>query len=117
MTASSTPAARASSMTASRSSGLREANALATATPQRWGGVSDSTPSTDCRLILRSRAASGSDSRSESREAIAPPSGRERRLALLPVARAELVRLQRIEGTQDLVHVATHGEVVHRHEA
>src|SRR5437660_1617796 len=77
--------------------------------PHRWAGERAPSWSTDCRLSLMSLALSGSASRMVSRAAIARPPPRggrcQRRLTLLPVARAQLVGLQRVEHTQRLVHV------------
>src|SRR6516165_576785 len=107
-------AARASASTASRSRGLRAATAAATATPQRCASPRLLSPSTAWTLSARSRAGAGIASRAASRALM---SGRlQRRLALVPVAGAELVGLQSVEHAQHLVHVAPDVEVGHRDE-
>ena len=95
---------------------LRAATADATATPQRCSGVSAAAArSTDCRFSLMSRAGSAnlgarsSAATASCRHAHAALQGR---FALLPVARAELVGLQRVEHAQHLVDVAADVQVV-----
>src|SRR3954453_13130296 len=69
------------------------------------------------RLSLRSRAYSGSRSFRTSIDMIASSRGLQDVFALLPVAGAKLVGLQRIEHAQHFLRVAADREVVHRHEA
>src|ERR1700754_1932430 len=69
------------------------------------------------RLSLRSRAYSGSRSFRTSIDMVASLSGLQDLVALLPVAGAKLVGLQRIEHAQHFLRVAADREVVHRHEA
>src|ERR1700687_6226240 len=86
------------------------ATAGAPAPPQPCASESTPTPSTACRFRRMSRAASGMAARSCSS---ASTSGHlERGLARLPVARAELAGLQRVQYPQHLVDVAAHREVV-----
>src|SRR6516165_2106532 len=107
-------AARASASTASRRRALRAATAAATATPQRCASPRLLSPSTVWMLSARSRAGAGIASRAASRAVM---SGRlQRRLALVPVARAELVGHQGLEDAERLVDVAPDVEVGHRHE-
>src|SRR6185295_20115021 len=110
-----TAAARASAISASRRPAWRAAIAEATATPQRCAGERLDGWSTAWRFSLMSLAASGSVWRSVSTALTLRR--HQRGLALLPVAGAELVRLQRVQDAQDLVHVAADGEVVHRSPA
>src|SRR5262245_44835672 len=115
---SSTPGSTSAAASCSRvlvRRGLREAMAEATATPYRWAGVRAPPCSTDWRLSLMSFAGSAIPARSVSR---ALTSARhQRRLALLPVAGAELVGLEGVQHPQHLVHVAAHRQVVDRDEA
>src|SRR3982074_1347919 len=69
------------------------------------------------RLSLRARAFSGSRSFRTSMDMAVSSGGLQDVVALLPVAGAELVGLQRIEHAQDFLRVAADREVVHRHEA
>src|SRR5216684_5384321 len=69
------------------------------------------------RLSLRSRAYSGSRSFRTSMDMASSLRGLQDVVALLPVAGAELVGLQRIEHAQHFLRVAADREVVHRHEA
>src|SRR6266853_444237 len=69
------------------------------------------------RLSLRSRAYSGSRSFRTSMDMDASSGGLQDVVALLPVAGAELVGLQRIEHAQHFLRIAADREVVHRHEA
>ena len=89
--------------------------AVATATPQRWAPRARlGCVSTAARFNFRSLAASGSPSRNSSNVAMLC---RQRLLALLPVAGAELVGLKGVERAQHLVDVASDREVIHRDEA
>src|ERR1700739_2989607 len=91
---------------------LREASALASATAQICRSLKPGAPagvSTAPRFSCRSRAYAGSDSRMASRVFM---SGRLQGLfALLPVAGAELVGLQRIEHPQHFRGAAADGEI------
>src|SRR5450432_1381103 len=108
---SSPTSARASATSASRSPEWRAAIADAIATPQRWAGERLEGWRTACRFSLMSLAASGRPLRSVS---TALTSGdHQRGFALLPIAGAELVGLQRVEDAHHLVHVPADGEVVH----
>src|SRR5580704_1480052 len=69
------------------------------------------------RLSLRSRAYSGSRSFRRSMDMAVSSGGLQDVVALLPVAGAELVGLQRIEHAQHFLRLAADREVVHRHEA
>src|SRR5260221_6670204 len=69
------------------------------------------------RLSLRSRAYSGSRSFRTSMDMDASLGGLQDVVALLPVAGAELVGLQRIEHAQHFLRIAADREVAHRHEA
>src|SRR6266481_1010335 len=69
------------------------------------------------RLSFRSRAYSGSRSFRASMDMASSLRGLQDVVALLPVAGAELVGLQRIEHAQHFLRVAADREVVHRHEA
>src|SRR5262245_42738554 len=114
---SPTPAARASAAIASASPPLRDAIAAASAVPQRSPSLrAPPLCSTAWRLRRMSRASSGICARTDSSfVTMAPRSGRlQGLLARLPVARAELVRLQSIQDAQHLVHTATDRQVVHR---
>ena len=99
-----------------RSWGLRAAMAQATATPQSCARVSVPGCSTLCRFssqVLR-RVRDGVAQRLPARSS----TGllhllRERLLALLPVAGAELVGLESVEHAEHLVDVAADAQVVH----
>src|SRR4029453_3178873 len=101
---SSPTSARASAISASRRPAWRAAIAEATATPQRWAGERLDGWSTAWRFSLMSLAASGSVLRSVSTALTLRH--HQGGLALLPVAGAELVRLQRLQDAPGLVHRA-----------
>src|SRR5512139_2761658 len=69
------------------------------------------------RLSLRSRAYSGSRSFRTSIDMDSSLRGLEDVVALLPVAGAEFVGLQRVEHAQHFLRIAADREVVDRHEA
>src|SRR5215212_4254255 len=69
------------------------------------------------RLSLRSRAYSGSRSFRMSIDMVASLRGLQDLFALLPVAGAKLVGLQRIKHAQHFLRIAADREIVHRHEA
>src|SRR4051794_20280888 len=113
----------AASSIAAVTSALREVCAAQTAVPHACCGVRAAAASIRPRLSRRSRAYPGSRSFRRSMAVVVmltpfiAASGRaERRLALVPVARAQLVGLQRIEHAQHLGRVATDGQIVDRRE-
>src|SRR3954468_1845157 len=103
---------RASAVTATWSRTLRDATADATATPQRCSGVRLPGASTACRFSLMSRAGSTiSPARTSTADTLGRLGGVQRRVALLPVARAELVRLEGVQNAQHLIDVSPDVEV------
>src|SRR5512134_1345946 len=124
-----------SAITDSITAGLREAIADATNVPARLVSSSTVSPARVPRLSFRSFAYSGSRSRSvwidivgflgcsgSEREGAHAPSaalgsGRLQELvALVPVAGAELVRLEGVQRAQHLLDIAADAQVVHRRE-
>src|SRR6185295_2546830 len=105
--ASSTETACAS--IAASSVALRAATADASATPAICSARSPGDPASDNtveRLSFKSRAWSGIRVFKVVTSRLSPSRGLQRFVARLPVAGAELVRLQSIENAQHLVHVA-----------
>src|SRR5688500_10990632 len=96
--------------------GLRAAIAEARAVPQVCCSLSSCCCRTLARLSFRSRAWSGRPARSSSSVIVIGSGGLQRVLALLPVAGAELVGLQRVEHAQDLLRVAADVQAVDRDE-
>src|SRR5262245_23947052 len=109
--------ARASSATARTSSSLRAASAAVSALPHSWTGVRLAIFAKASRFRRRSFAYSGMRSRIVFMACVDRSGDLERLLALLPVARAELARLQRVEHAQHLVRVAADASIGHGDEA
>src|SRR5262245_60588839 len=93
------------------------ASAAATKLPAFCCGVSSCSAARLERLSLRSRAKSGRRSFRVSMDMVCSLRRLQHFLALLPVAGAELVGLQRIEHAQHFLWIAADREVVHRDEA
>src|SRR5512132_2582305 len=112
---------------------LRDASAATTNVPARCCSVSAGSAARLDKLSLRSFAYSGKAFFSFSRDIVALPSdesgagslpapgprscGFQNVFALLPVAGAQLVRLQSIEDTQHFLRVTADIEIIHRDEA
>src|SRR5437762_1819311 len=116
-TALPTSAASASAANAATSAAFRTEYAHASAVPHTCCGFSAPGVRTFVRFILMSRATSGKDSRSLSMCSIGGSLGAspgllellgQGLLAALPVARAQLVRLERVEDAENLVRVSTY---------
>src|SRR5687768_10966432 len=106
----------ASAAIAAATSGLRAVVAAASAVPHACCGVRTVEPAIAPRLMRRSRACSGRRSFSLSIDMTVLSRCGERLLALLPVARAELVGLQGVEDAQHLGGIAADAEIVDRDE-
>src|SRR5687768_16210029 len=113
VSASGDRCAAASAAIAATTSALRDVVAAATAVPHACCGVSAVEPAITPRLMRWSFAYSGSRFLRSSIDMVISSRGGERLLALLPVARAELVGLQRVEHAQHLGRVPPDAEVVH----